>query len=46
MEWVKTYYPGLYDRIVAKAALGQFIPVGGTWVEMVRRSEGRVYGKH
>lgn len=45
MEWVKTHYPGLYDRIVAKAALGRFIPVGGTWVEMVRGSKRRACRK-
>uniref|UniRef100_A0A8C5QTT5 alpha-mannosidase n=1 Tax=Leptobrachium leishanense TaxID=445787 RepID=A0A8C5QTT5_9ANUR len=34
LEWVKTYYPGLYSRIKECAKRGQFIPVGGTWVEM------------
>lgn len=42
---MKTHYPGLYERIVAKAALGQFIPVGGTWVEMVRGSKGKGHRK-
>ncbi|KAG8576025.1 hypothetical protein GDO81_009750 [Engystomops pustulosus] len=34
LEWVKTWYPGLYSRIKEFVKLGQFIPVGGTWVEM------------
>lgn len=36
LEWVKLHYPSLFDEIKAFAAKGQFIPVGGTWVEMVR----------
>jgi alpha-mannosidase len=31
--WMKEHYPALYDRIVEKVHLGQFIPAGGTWVE-------------
>lgn len=34
LEWVKSNYPGLYERILAKAKTGQFIPAGGTWIEM------------
>lgn len=34
-EWVRSCYPGLYARIQDFVAKGQFIPVGGTWVEMV-----------
>ncbi|CAH3126967.1 unnamed protein product [Porites lobata] len=34
LEWVKLHYPSLFDEIKAFAAKGQFIPVGGTWVEM------------
>ncbi|CAH2273484.1 alpha-mannosidase 2C1 [Pelobates cultripes] len=34
LEWVKTWYPGLYSQIQEYAKRGQFIPVGGTWVEM------------
>lgn len=34
-EWVRRCYPGLYARIQDFVAKGQFIPVGGTWVEMV-----------
>lgn len=34
-EWVRRSYPGLYARIQDFVAKGQFIPVGGTWVEMV-----------
>ena len=31
--WMKETYPGLYERIRAAARRGQWIPVGGTWVE-------------
>ncbi|KAM8972229.1 alpha-mannosidase 2C1 [Pelodytes ibericus] len=34
LEWVKIWYPGLYSQIKEYVKLGQFIPVGGTWVEM------------
>ncbi|XP_063782374.1 alpha-mannosidase 2C1 [Pseudophryne corroboree] len=34
LEWVKIHYPGLYLQIKEFAQIGQFIPVGGTWVEM------------
>ncbi|XP_056428565.1 alpha-mannosidase 2C1 [Hyla sarda] len=34
LDWVKTWYPGLYSQIKEFVKLGQFIPVGGTWVEM------------
>lgn len=33
-EWTKQLYPELYERLKEKVAKGQFIPVGGTWVEM------------
>ncbi|XP_051484222.1 alpha-mannosidase 2C1 isoform X3 [Apus apus] len=33
-QWVQSWYPGLYARIQDLVAKGQFIPVGGTWVEM------------
>ncbi|XP_053933839.1 alpha-mannosidase 2C1 [Cuculus canorus] len=33
-EWVRSWYPGLYVQIQNFVAKGQFIPVGGTWVEM------------
>ncbi|MCG2785201.1 MAG: alpha-mannosidase [Anaerolineae bacterium] len=33
LEWMKEQYPELYAGIVEKAHAGQFIPVGGTWVE-------------
>ncbi|KAH9368692.1 hypothetical protein HPB48_004711 [Haemaphysalis longicornis] len=32
--WVKQDYPSLFERIQHYAKKGQFIPVGGTWVEM------------
>ncbi len=31
--WVQEFYPELFTRIKAKVAAGQFIPVGGMWVE-------------
>uniref|UniRef100_A0A2K5S0C2 Alpha-mannosidase 2C1 n=1 Tax=Cebus imitator TaxID=2715852 RepID=A0A2K5S0C2_CEBIM len=34
LEWVKSHYPGLYSRLQDFASRGQFVPVGGTWVEM------------
>ncbi len=34
-QWVKSWYPGLFSQIQDYVKKGQFIPVGGTWVEMV-----------
>ncbi len=31
--WIKRDYPDLFERIREKVAAGQFIPVGGMWVE-------------
>ncbi|XP_075326037.1 alpha-mannosidase 2C1 isoform X2 [Odontesthes bonariensis] len=33
-QWVKSWYPGLFSKIQHYVKKGQFIPVGGTWVEM------------
>ncbi|CAC5365589.1 MAN2C1 [Mytilus coruscus] len=33
-QWVKDYYPELYQKIRDAIKLGRFIPVGGSWVEM------------
>ena len=33
LTWIKDEYPALYSRLVEKVRAGQFIPVGGTWVE-------------
>ncbi|KAJ2228451.1 Glycoside hydrolase, 38 vacuolar alpha mannosidase, partial [Coemansia sp. RSA 475] len=33
-EWLKEDYPSLFKRIQGKAKTGQFVPIGGTWVEM------------
>ncbi|KAJ2798699.1 Glycoside hydrolase, 38 vacuolar alpha mannosidase, partial [Coemansia helicoidea] len=33
-EWLQMLYPGLFARVQEKARTGQFIPIGGTWVEM------------
>ncbi|XP_065436203.1 alpha-mannosidase 2C1-like [Chrysemys picta bellii] len=38
-EWVRNWYPGLYAQIQDYAKEGRFIPVGGTWVEMVRSQQ-------
>lgn len=35
LEWVRSHYPGLHARLQEFACRGQFVPVGGTWVEMV-----------
>ncbi len=31
--WIKERNPDLYQRIKAKVKTGQFVPVGGTWIE-------------
>jgi alpha-mannosidase len=31
--WIRDRYPKLFERIRAKVAAGQFVPVGGMWVE-------------
>lgn len=31
--WIKEFYPELFERIKVKVAAGQFVPVGGMWVE-------------
>ncbi|KAG2190749.1 hypothetical protein INT46_003001, partial [Mucor plumbeus] len=33
-EWVKDRYLPLWERIIEKITVGQFLPTGGTWVEM------------
>lgn len=32
-QWMQQQYPSLFERIRAKVASGQFVPVGGMWVE-------------
>lgn len=32
-HWIEQRYPALFERIRAKVAAGQFVPVGGMWVE-------------
>lgn len=39
-HWVKSWYPGLFSQIQHYVKKGQFIPVGGTWVEMVKSDSG------
>jgi alpha-mannosidase len=31
--WIQEFYPELFARIAEKVASGQFVPVGGMWVE-------------
>ena len=31
--WIKEHHPALFERIRDKVARGQFVPVGGMWVE-------------
>ena len=31
--WMKEFYPAVFERIKQKVAAGQFVPVGGMWVE-------------
>ncbi|WP_285727251.1 alpha-mannosidase [Psychromicrobium xiongbiense] len=33
LSWIKEFYPELFERIKIKVAAGQFVPVGGMWVE-------------
>ncbi|MEU3724097.1 glycoside hydrolase family 38 C-terminal domain-containing protein [Streptomyces sp. NPDC031705] len=33
LDWVKTHRPALFERVKKKVADGQFVPVGGMWVE-------------
>lgn len=32
-KWLKQYYPEAYERVKKKVGEGQFIPIGGSWVE-------------
>lgn len=52
-EWLKQLYPKLFDRVQKYIKTGNFIPIGGTWVEMdcnMPSGEGLVrqflYGQH
>jgi alpha-mannosidase len=33
-DWVRQDYPRLFERIKEAVAKGQFVPIGGSWVEM------------
>ncbi|KAL7753249.1 Glycoside hydrolase, 38 vacuolar alpha mannosidase [Sorochytrium milnesiophthora] len=33
-EWLLEYYPKTFEDVKAKVKKGQFIPIGGSWVEM------------
>uniref|UniRef100_A0A673CVP3 alpha-mannosidase n=1 Tax=Sphaeramia orbicularis TaxID=375764 RepID=A0A673CVP3_9TELE len=37
-HWVKKWYPGLFSQIQHFVKKGQFVPVGGTWVEMINKA--------
>ena len=50
--WVKQFYPGLFERLRTAVAKGNFVPVGGMWVESDTNMPGSealarqfVYGK-
>jgi len=32
-KWMKQYYPAIFERIRERVKSGQFVPVGGMWVE-------------
>jgi alpha-mannosidase len=32
-QWMKDYYPEIYDRLKKAVKAGRFIPIGGEWVE-------------
>lgn len=32
-QWMKEHYPELFERIRQRVSAGQFVPVGGMWVE-------------
>lgn len=32
-QWMKQYYPAIFERIRERVKAGQFVPVGGMWVE-------------
>ncbi|MFT4211044.1 MAG: glycoside hydrolase family 38 C-terminal domain-containing protein [Microbacterium sp.] len=32
-EWLKTFYPQLFERVREKVREGRFVPAGGMWVE-------------
>lgn len=32
-KWLKELYPAAFDRVKAKVKTGQFLPIGGSWVE-------------
>jgi len=32
-KWLKQFYPAAYERVQKKVKTGQFMPIGGSWVE-------------
>ncbi|MFI8811988.1 alpha-mannosidase [Streptomyces sp. NPDC055082] len=52
LDWLREHQPALYERVKEKVAAGQFVPVGGMWVESDTNMPGSealarqfVYGK-
>ncbi|MFJ9683241.1 alpha-mannosidase [Streptomyces sp. NPDC101194] len=52
LDWLREHQPALFARVKEKAAAGQFVPVGGMWVESDTNMPGSealarqfVYGK-
>ncbi|MFE7354070.1 alpha-mannosidase [Streptomyces sp. NPDC057543] len=52
LDWLREHQPALYARVKEKAVAGQFVPVGGMWVESDTNMPGSealarqfVYGK-
>ncbi|MCX4733978.1 glycoside hydrolase family 38 C-terminal domain-containing protein [Streptomyces sp. NBC_01363] len=52
LDWLREHQPALYARVKEKVAAGQFVPVGGMWVESDTNMPGSealarqfVYGK-
>ena len=43
LAWLKEFYPSLFVELVEKAKNGQFVPIGGSWVEMVSFSSFSFY---
>jgi alpha-mannosidase len=32
-EWCEQLYPNIFEKVKEKTKAGQFVPIGGTWVE-------------
>jgi alpha-mannosidase len=40
LAWVQQWYPNLFNQIKLRVAAGQFVPVGGAWIEWTEISRG------